>query len=330
MNVRFISKLLNQASVASCFLLAAVYAGYGGQSNIVSDAPSASLTDTQEVLRAYLRVQEQLQTMQATLEHSQQDARDIAARNVKELADRLRDIETAVGNQRAAELQAVRSSNRFMLIVTGALVLLGGLIISFVYLQWRAMRRINEVAVGFQNQLQQGSAHASAFIEAGEPRLLHVMERLEKRIVELEHTNPLSLNAGEGMSATLTYGISENGSTPAAAGKADPNEQMAVLLNKGQSLMSLAQYDAAMRCFDEVLAVNPTNTEALIKKGTALEKMDRLDDAVACYDQAIAADASVTLAYLYKGGVFNRMERHDEALECYEKALKTQEKNGKA
>jgi len=86
--------------------------------------------------------------------------------------------------------------------------------------------------------------------------------------------------------------------------------------------------EEALVCFDEALAVEPNNAEALVKKGTALERLRKLNEAIECYDRAIAADNSMTIAYLYKGGLFNRMERFGEALECYEMALKTQEDRG--
>jgi len=83
-----------------------------------------------------------------------------------------------------------------------------------------------------------------------------------------------------------------------------------------------------LACFEEVLAVEPNNTEALIKRGQALEKLRRTQEAIESYDRVIAADSSLTVAYLYKGGVFNRLEQFDKALECYEQALHVQDNKG--
>ena len=91
-------------------------------------------------------------------------------------------------------------------------------------------------------------------------------------------------------------------------------------------MLKLDKPEAALACFEEALALDPANTDALVKKGAALERLQRLVEAVDCYDRAIAADKSMTMAYLYKGGVFNRMERYTEALECYERALNTKDK----
>ncbi|MGD0652613.1 MAG: tetratricopeptide repeat protein [Verrucomicrobiia bacterium] len=84
--------------------------------------------------------------------------------------------------------------------------------------------------------------------------------------------------------------------------------------------------DTALACFDEVIAIDPTNAEAFVKKGTVLEKLGKLDEAIDCYDRAIALDTSMTMAYLCKGGAFNRLERYGEALQCYEQALRAQQK----
>jgi tetratricopeptide (TPR) repeat protein len=171
----------------------------------------------------------------------------------------------------------------------------------------------------------------AALMDASEPRLLGVIDRLEKRIRELEHTNRLPLAAGETIVTEIGGGQPGNGaSSPVVvettAGKGEAGSAAEVRLNQGQSLLSLGQYEAALACFDEILAGEPANIEALIKKGTALEKLQKLNEAIACYDRAIETDQTVTIAYLYKGGVFNRLERYNEALECYEKALRTQEK----
>jgi tetratricopeptide (TPR) repeat protein len=162
-----------------------------------------------------------------------------------------------------------------------------------------------------------------------------VIDGLEKRIREME----ASVQAHN----ALTDGSPANGdSNPAGEPGSEPNGEnalpavsgkvgtIALLLNKGQTLLRLDKAEAALSCFDEVLALDPSNTDALIKKGSALERLQRLKEAIDCYDRAIATDNSMTMAYLYKGGVYNRMERYTEALECYEQALRTQEKGRSA
>jgi tetratricopeptide (TPR) repeat protein len=282
---------------------------------VAQDTP-VSAAPTQDVLRAYLKVQEQLHTMQDKLEDNRRDAEDIAARNVKALGERLNALEQNVGDQRIAELAAMQKSNRLIIFTLAAVALVGIIIVAFTYLQWRAMHQFTAVALNLQAQLQLGAGRSTSFVDASEPRLLAVIDRLEKRINELENLNHLTLPPTGDATITPLVGAPANGSGNAAG----------TLLARAQDLVSQGKLLDAVKLFDELLQHDPMNTDALIKKGSVLEKMQKLDDAVACYDRAIEADHNVTLAYLYKGGVFNRQEKYNEALACYEQALKTQEK----
>ena len=158
--------------------------------------------------------------------------------------------------------------------------------------------------------------------EEANQRLLGALERLEKRIYELEHTAHPPLQE----SAALPHPSNgEPAGAPADAPVTREAARITLLLGKGQSLLNLDQAEQALACFDKVLALDPSHPEALVKKGAALERLRKSDEALACYDRAIAADNAMTVAYLYKGGLFNRLERFGEALECYEQALRTQE-----
>ena len=279
----------------------------------VNPPENIDATATQDVLRAYLQVQEQLHATQIAIERSRQDAEDVAARNTLALAEHLNGIEKNLAEQRAA--------NHWMLAIAGALAGLGILaMVVTSFMQMRAMNRFTEIALhlpmnqppvlagGNDPRLLGNGAAGDA-----NARLAGTIERLEKRIRELEE--------GKSAKSTLTVG-GENGAEKTTA----QTGQIETLLSKGQSLLNAGQAVEALGVFDEALALNPQHVEALIKKGAALEKLEKLEEAVICYDRAIAADHTVTIAYLYKGGVLNRMERYNEALECYEQALKTQEK----
>ena len=268
---------------------------------------------SQDLVRAYLQIQEQLHATQLALERNRLAAEESAASNAIALAARLDDIEKNFEAQRVRETRA-------MLTVAGVIIGCGLLAMFLVsYLQLRAMNRFAEVALGLPvNQLNQLAAGGSAghllgngAAEAG-TRLTATIERLEKRIRELESGAPALPPAA----------------APAAGGVDDGDTagRIETLLAKGQLLLARDQAAAADAAFDAALALDPKHVEALIKKGAALEKLLKLDEAIACYDRVIAADSTVTIAHIYKGGVFNRLERYPEALACYEQALKTQEK----
>jgi tetratricopeptide (TPR) repeat protein len=297
-------------------------------------------TNTQDMLRAFLHVQEQLHATQLSIEHSRKEADAAAVETARVFAGRLQAIEQTLAGQRTQDPEATLNSNRVILIIAGLFAVLGFLaMLCMAYLQWRTISRLAEISAALPVAHSLGSA--SPLVELGmgdtpvatvgpaersSQRFLGPLELLEKRIYQLEHspTPPLHENASL-KQAAATPPASPKGGQPTAATADTEAARIAIFLGKGQSLLNLDQAEAALACFDEVLALEPNRAEALVKKGAALERLRKLDEAIACYDQAIAADGSMTVAYLYKGGLFNRMERFGEALECYEAALHTQE-----
>lgn len=299
-------------------------------------------------LRAYLQLQEQVHETMLAIERTRQQTEDANARNSKALADRLQSIEKSLAAQqellsaqRVNELETVQHANRTLLLVVSSFAALGCLaVVLTAYFQWRAVNRFTAVSAAFPGGNSLGSRRAVPALESGDSalpaiatieqsnaRLLGAIERLEKRIQELERGSHSALTDATAASNILDLESAEG--TPAAAHAGTGSAGNATLtsqLTRGQSLLNQGKLDEAIACFDEVLAADPQNAEALVKKGTALERLRKPQEALECYDRAIAADGSMTIAYLYKGGLFNRMERFSEALACYEQALHTQEK----
>jgi tetratricopeptide (TPR) repeat protein len=167
--------------------------------------------------------------------------------------------------------------------------------------------------------------------EQSNARLLGALDRLEKRILELEHIAHAPPAATAAATNRAPSSMASDGAEPPSVAAAAPvafagADRISLLLAKGESLLNLDKSEEAARCFDEALALAPGCPEALVKKGDALERLRQIDEAINCYDRAIATDGSMTVAYLHKGGLFNRLERYEEALQCYEQALRTQEK----
>jgi tetratricopeptide (TPR) repeat protein len=276
--------------------------------------PAAPLADSYRQL-----VQQQQATLDA-LEQAREDAKAADAR--------LRQLDDALAAQRQRELDALQDSHRFNLLVVGifASVAVAGMAVVVLFLLRYAGKQ-NErpvvqpapswpVAPGSQLMTLDPAQQSNA-------RFLGTMERLEKRLDEIE--------------STLTPTPSSQPLHPAARSTVLPFEQpvavdtrVALLIGKGRALLNLQQPAEALACFEEAAALDPGNAEAFIKKGMALEKLSRWNDAINAYDQAIDADSSDTLAYLYKGGVLSRLEHFDAALECYEQALSMQNRSKSA
>lgn len=308
-----------------------------------SVAPEAGLAATStnqsdETLRAYLQLQEQLHQTLLIVEQSRQEAADAAAKNAKALSDRMQLLEQSLASQR----ESSQRLNRTMLIVVSAFAALGCVaVLLSAYLQWHTVHRLTAVLPALTLGRGLGPYPALTDLGGGENRqlrealsaqradnrLLGAIERLEKRIRELERSpNPLPDQPPAGNIVDLKTG---NGDQPTASaeGASAGNSAAVDLLARGQSLLHEGRLEEAITCFDQVLALDPQHGEALVKKGAALERLRKPQEALECYDRAIAADSSMAIAYLYKGGLFNRLERFSEALACYEQALRSQERS---
>ncbi|MGD1088723.1 MAG: hypothetical protein ABR955_08355 [Verrucomicrobiota bacterium] len=287
---------------------------------------SPQMTDitAQNAANGYLLIQEQLHATQLAIENNRQAAEAEAKRNADEMAARIQMLEQTIATQRASDTEATQRIQQLTLLLAGVfgLVCLAVMLL-MAYLQWRAVTRIVALAASQSTAFGSGrplpALDTGAAVEQLNTRLLGTVDRLEKRVLELEQAARVPL-AGKNLSGALEH---KNGGATAAD---DLEECVTNLIAEGQSLVDARALEKALECFDMVLAIQPQHAEALVKKASALEKLDRLDEAFACYDLAIAADSSLAIAYLHKGGLFNRLARYDEALQCYEQALRSQEK----
>jgi tetratricopeptide (TPR) repeat protein len=155
-----------------------------------------------------------------------------------------------------------------------------------------------------------------------------MLERMERRILELEHTaaKPTSATNGAVATTSTVLGLSPT-RMPVLS---DQALRIKSYLAKGHALLNEGKPKEAIGCYNEVLKIDLNHPEALVKRGAALERLKQDDEAIQCYDRAIKADSKMTLAYLYKGGVCNRLERYEEASKCYEQALRTEDETRSA
>jgi tetratricopeptide (TPR) repeat protein len=271
-------------------------------------------------------------------------------------------IERNLSERQQREIEALRESNRTFYMVAGLFGGLGllGIIIAAAIVA-RAISRFSEVAMSFPagHAVRRGPEPAAlgagslsgalpAQFELASAKFTEAMERLEKRIKELEHSSPPALVVSEGVPAggadhdvptpvgaldaagAIAVGAKETGdastSTISAGGETADAGDASTFLGKGQALLNLGQAEEAIACFNQAITLDPQNADAFLKKGMAMERLQRLEEAIENYDRAIEVNDSVTLAYLYKGAVCNKLQRFREALECYEKALKSEQK----
>lgn len=306
------SKSLLNLVAAVCLLLWGARA-LADQTNAV-----ISQVNTDEV-NAFLQIQAQLHETQMAFESNREQTIAALQHNADALTTNIQILQQNMANE-AASAQRVEQA-MFVVGVIGILALAA--VVTMVFLQLRAATRLIELAMsspaasiggGRALPVVETSAalppSARAALEFSNARLLGVIERLERRILELEHTARPSLDENHSAVADETPG----------------ERRVADLIVEGQLFLDTNKPEKALSCFDAVLKIQPGLADALVKKAAALEKLDRMDDALACYDHAINAEESATTALLQKGGLLNRLARYEEALQCYERALQTQER----
>ena len=87
--------------------------------------------------------------------------------------------------------------------------------------------------------------------------------------------------------------------------KIDPNNTNA-LINKGVALGNLQNFTGAISYFDQVLKINPNNIDALNNKGAALIKEDKFDEANSIFDKVLKIDPKNSIALSNKKVISNR------------------------
>ena len=329
-----------------------------------SSGTLGSLTNSEAMSQALLQLQQELRATRDGMEVTKRVGDAEARRQAERLSLQLARLEKEIETQKEEKqqlLKSVESANQQNLAYAGlfaGVALLAVMAMSF--LQLRATAKLTELTLNhfperFQLPPPSNGRHQVSVPPHPDPDpLLRSVERLERRIQELESTGAPSkmlefassassakVEIPENLATTGKNGGNEvEVSTPAGLrtprrsvltavveeSKSNLGSVMSVMLGKGDALLQLGQAEAALRCFQEALEFESGNVDAWVKKGSALEKLDRMEEALSCYDSAIELNGTSTLAYLYKGGVCNRLERFDEALACYEKALKSQER----
>jgi len=322
-----------------------------------------------ELLKAYLQVRDQLHATQLTVLNNRLEAESAARTQAAALTERLDAIKAAMEAERerqrqqaeraemARQLQQQESERSYRMVLWvatgfGAIGLVA--LLATPFFQWRAIKRLADTST-HRNLPLEGSTRLGLLpgdsavpsdqaVVLSNQRLMTVIDRLERRVLELEGTATEPLPVAAAVASPAEPAV--NGTIPVAtvepvlaAGKAriepqpirrftpagEQEAMIATMLGRARTLLAKDQLKEALASYDEILQIDVNHPEALLKKGMALERLKRDNEALRCYDRAIAADRRMTRAYLYKGGVCNRLGRYNEALECYEMALQTEE-----
>ncbi|HEX3890311.1 MAG TPA: tetratricopeptide repeat protein [Verrucomicrobiae bacterium] len=286
------------------FQLFCVCLVFGGR--IFAAGTNSISTNSDAVADGLVQLQAQLHAAQLQIEQGREENSALAQSNSDAMNARIAQLEQAISTQRAGDAETARRTQQLTLYLIGSFGFAGLLILLLMgYFQWRAFSQLAEISAHHAALIEAGegvhqlAAPGRATVETSNARLLDVVGRLEKRILELEGGGRLL---------------------------AEPSAKSNDLLADGQKFLDANEPQKALDCFEKFLSAQPQNAEALVKKASALEKLGRADEALAFCDRAISADASLVMAYLHKGGLLNKLARYEESLKCYEQAMLVQDK----
>jgi tetratricopeptide (TPR) repeat protein len=305
-----------------------------GQTN-----PAVSEPDPDQNLRLSLRLQEQMHAALLAVEQARLEASLEARTNADVLSSRLVALERTLSEQRNEQEQATREATRALVVIAAIVIVLGLTALALTaYLQTRGMNRLAEIALGPPvgrgiglPGLNPSPGSTQTLLLASEAkdmpsdRLLSTIDRLDRRVHELESSTRLALGQGVENPVREVAGAGANGeAAPAVVDRIDP---VAGLLGKGQALLQLGRGKEAMRCFDEAIQKAPNDVEVWLKKGVALERQRDLDEALKCYNRALELAPQHPQVSLRKAELLSQQERFAEALECYEQVLRAEPKD---
>ena len=90
---------------------------------------------------------------------------------------------------------------------------------------------------------------------------------------------------------------------------------------RAKRLNEQEEYEAVIRECNEVLLLDPHNTEAYCNRGLAYNGLKQYDKAIADYNKAIALDPNNVKVYNNRGNVYHDLKQYDKAIADYNKAI---------
>lgn len=177
-------------AVCACFVFCARI--FAAETNPVVSTQTTD-NSAQNVANGFLLIQEQLHATQLAIENNRQEAEAEAKRNADEMNARFQALEQIIATQHASDAAATQKIEQLTLLLAGVFGLVCvAVMLLMAYLQWRAVARLVALIAPASSALTLDNGRALPTLDTGvaveqsNARLFGSVDRLEKRILELE------------------------------------------------------------------------------------------------------------------------------------------------
>jgi tetratricopeptide (TPR) repeat protein len=102
------------------------------------------------------------------------------------------------------------------------------------------------------------------------------------------------------------------------------------LYNKAFSLASLGDHAEAIKYYDRVLELEPSNSDAWNNRGSCCKKLGKVQDALQCYENALHAEPHNASAWSNKGNALSALGKYTEAIVSLNRAIEVDAQNESA
>ncbi|MBE9179706.1 tetratricopeptide repeat protein [Oculatella sp. LEGE 06141] len=104
----------------------------------------------------------------------------------------------------------------------------------------------------------------------------------------------------------------------------DPQAQLAAVLNQANRLRTGERYNESLQLYDQAIALDATNVEALWGRCYNLNRLQRVEEAIASCDAALQIEPNNPQALWSKGYALDQQQNHQGALQLYDQAIAQQ------
>lgn len=93
------------------------------------------------------------------------------------------------------------------------------------------------------------------------------------------------------------------------------------LLKKGNKYLKYGDFDKALKCYDEIIELDPLSADAWYNKSLVFFKIRKYMESIEFFDRSLNLDPENIKALNSKGLALGSIYKYEESYACFDKAL---------